>query len=475
MADLPILVAGTWTTTPRPLAVHNPYDDTPVGTTFVAGAAEYDAAVAAAVTARPVMAALPAYERSAILSRVADALGRDREAFARTLAAEAGKPVRDATAEVDRATLTFKVAAEEAQRIGGELMPLDIVPRGKRRLAVTRRVPVGPVAGISPFNFPMNLVAHKLAPAVAAGNPIVLKPATRTPLSALTLARLLDEAGVPKGALSVMPMAREVGDRLVTDDRFALLTFTGSAEVGWGMKARAGRKKVVLELGGNAGAIVDRDVDLGLATARIVAGGFAYAGQSCVSVQRVYVHDDVFDAFSGRLVDAVERLAVGHPLETSSDLSSLIDEREAARVAAWVDEAVAGGARVLTGGRRVGRAGYQPTVLTDVPDTAKVCAEEAFAPLVGLYRFSSFPSVIDEVNRSRYGLQAGVFTNTLRHALLAFERLEVGGVILNDAPAYRMDQMPYGGVKDSGIGREGPRFAIEDMTELRLLVINQDE
>ncbi|MCC7008641.1 MAG: aldehyde dehydrogenase family protein [Acidobacteria bacterium] len=472
--ESPILVAGAWTTTAHALPVRNPYDDSLVGSTFLAGEAEFETAADAAVRTRRAMAALPAYERAEILLRVAGVLGREREAVAATLAAEAGKPIRDALGEVDRAVLTFRVSAEEAQRIGGELMPLDVVSRGRRRLAITRRVPVGPIAGISPFNFPMNLVAHKLAPAIAAGNPIVLKPATRTPLSALALARLLDEAGVPKGALSVMPMAREVGDQLVTDARFALLSFTGSADVGWQMKARAGRKRVVLELGGNAGVIVDRDADLDAAVAKMVAGGFAYAGQSCVSVQRIYVHDAIYDQFASRLVAAVERLSVGPPLDPTSDLSSLIDEREAARVQAWVDDAVAAGARILTGGRRLGRAGFAPTVLSDVPATSKVCAEEAFAPLVGLYRFSAFRSVIEEINRSRYGLQAGVFTNTLQHALLAFDELEVGGVILNDTPSYRMDQMPYGGVKDSGIGREGPRFAIEEMTDLRLLVINQD-
>jgi glyceraldehyde-3-phosphate dehydrogenase (NADP+) len=320
----------------------------------------------------------------------------------------------------------------------------------------------------------MNLVAHKLAPAIAAGNPIVLKPASATPLSALTLARFLDEAGVPKGALSVMPMSRTAGDLLVTDPRFALLTFTGSAEVGWGMKARAGKKRVVLELGGNAAVLVDRGVDLDAVVSRLVAGGFAYAGQSCVSVQRIFVHEAVFDDLAGRLVAAVERLTVGDPLDPTTDLGSLIDEREAARVAAWVDEAVAAGARLLTGGRRVGRAAYAPTVLADAPTTAKVCAEEVFAPVVGLYRFSDFGAAVNAINQSRYGLQAGVFTNDLAHALEAFERLQVGGVIVNDPPSYRMDHMPYGGVKDSGIGREGPRYAIEEMTELRLLVINQD-
>jgi glyceraldehyde-3-phosphate dehydrogenase (NADP+) len=469
----PIFVAGRWSDTPSRLQVRNPYDEGLVAETFLGGTAEFEQAADAAVAAAPVIGALPAFERAAILRQVAAKLAADRPAFAVTLAAEAGKPLKDATAEVDRASLTFSVAADEALRIGGEHLPLDLAPHGVGRIAITRRVPIGPVAAISPFNFPMNLVAHKLAPAIAAGNPIVLKPATKPPLSALTRARLLDEAGTPKGAVSVLPLDREVGDRLVTDPRFRLLTFTGSAAVGWHMKARAGRKRVVLELGGNAGVIVDRDADANFTVDRLVAGGFAYAGQSCISVQRVYVHDALFDELAGRFVNAVRRLTVGHPLDPAADLSALIDPGDAERVAAWVDEAVAAGARVLTGGERVGRAGYLPTVLTDVPADATICAEEAFAPLVVLSRFSHFDAAVEAVNASRYGLQAGVFTNTLAHVLRAFDRLEVGGIIVNDVPSYRIDHMPYGGVKDSGLGREGPRYAIDDMTELRLLVVNQ--
>ena len=474
MPDWPILVGGAWKHTSAPLDITSPYDGSVVGRTFLAGQAEFDEAAGHAVSARRAMAELPVFERVAILRRVAEALRTDAATFANTLAAEAGKPVKDATVEVDRAVLTFQVAADEATRLGGELIPLDLAARGRGRFAVTRRVPVGAIAAISPFNFPMNLVAHTLAPAVAAGCPIVLKPASATPLSALTLARLLDEAGVPKGALSVMPMARDVGDQLVTDPRFALLTFTGSADVGWKMKARAGKKRVVLELGGNAAVIVDKDVNVEQVVAKLVAGGFAYAGQSCVSIQRIFVHEAIYEDLSNRLVKAVERLVVGPPLDPNTDVASLIDEREAGRVEAWVTEAVEHGARVLTGGRRVGRAAYAPTVLASPPASSKVVAEEAFAPLVDLVPFTHFEDAIGEVNRSRYGLQAGVFTNTLRHALLAFERLDVGGVILNDPPAYRMDHMPYGGVKDSGQGREGPRYAIEEMTELRVLVVNTE-
>ena len=472
--DWPICLAGGWHTTARPLEVLAPWDGSVVGRTYLGDDDMFERAADAASAAAPAMAALPAYERAAILRRVAAALGAGRDEFARTLAAEAGKPVRESAVEVDRAAFTFSVAADESLRLGGEMLPLDLMPHGARRFAVTRRFPVGPVAAISPFNFPLNLAAHKLAPAVAAGNPIVLKPATRTPLSALIIARLLDDAGLPKGALSVLPFDRTTGDRLVTDDRFALLTFTGSSAVGWSMKARSGRKRVVLELGGNAGVIVDADADVDRVVDRIVAGGFAYAGQSCISVQRVYVHDTLMARVAEALAAKLEGLTVGDPLDEATDVGPLITIEEAERVDTWVQEAVAAGARLLTGGRRVGRAAYAPTVLTDIPETAKVCNEEVFAPMVGLYSFNAFDDAVDAVNRSRYGLQAGVFTNTLGHGLSAFERLHVGGVILNDVPAWRIDHMPYGGVKASGLGREGPRYAIEDMTELKLLVVTQD-
>jgi glyceraldehyde-3-phosphate dehydrogenase (NADP+) len=469
----PVFLAGRWVETAAPLEVRSPYDESAVGRTWIGGLAELEEAAAAAAAARQTMARLAAYERAAILRAVAGTLGARRQEFADRIVAEAGKPVRDALVEVDRAVLTFGAAADESLRLFGEQIPLDLAPHGVRRFGITRRVPAGPVAAISPFNFPLNLVAHKLAPAIAAGDPVVLKPATKTPLSALALARLIDEAGLPKGGLSVLPLVKEAASRLVADDRFAVLTFTGSAAVGWQLKSQAGRKRVILELGGNAGVIVDRDAPVERVVKRLVAGGFAYAGQSCISVQRVYAHEEVFDALVERLVPAVEALRVGDPRDPATDLGSLIDDGEAARVDAWVREAVEAGARVLTGGRRIGRAAFAPTVLTNVPATAKVCREEAFAPLVGVYPCRSVAAAIDEVNRSRYGLQAGVFTNTLAHALDAFDRLEVGGVILNDVPSYRMDHMPYGGVKDSGLGREGPRYTIEELTELRLLVVTQ--
>ena len=473
-SEHPFYLAGQWHRSAESLPVTNPWDDSSVGSTWLASEAQVEEATAAAVAAAGRMRDLPAYERGAILAKASAVLGRRRTEIGRALAGEAGKPIRDALTEVDRAAMTFHVASEEARRLGGDVIPLDLAPHGKGRIAILRRFPIGPVAAISPFNFPLNLSAHKLAPAIAAGNPIVLKPATKTPLSALFLASALEEAGLPKGALSVLPMPRHLGDRLVTDERFKLLTFTGSSSVGWGMKARAGKKKVILELGGNAGVIIDASADVDWAAQRVATGGFAYAGQSCISVQRVYVHDDVYEELAANLVARVESLVVGDPLDGATDVGPMIDAGEVDRIESWVKEAVAEGARVLTGGTRVGRSAYAPTVLEDVPEIAKVCAQEVFAPVVALYRFSNFADAVAAVNRSRYGLQAGVFTTSLPHTLMAFDRIEAGGVIVNDVPTWRIDHMPYGGVKDSGVGREGPRYTIEEMTEPKLLVINTE-
>lgn len=468
----PFYLAGSWAESLQPLQVTCPYDNSLVGSTWLAGDAEFERATAAAVEAAPVMRGLAAYERAEILMRAREELMARREQVGRTIAGEAGKALKDALVEADRGAQTFFAAAEETRRIGGEVVPMDLAPHGRGRFAFTRRYPIGPVAAISPFNYPFNLSAHKLAPAIAAGNPVVLKPASKTPLSALILADALDRAGLPKGALSVLPMSRATGDRLVTDDRYKLLTFTGSSPVGWDMKARAGRKKVVLELGGNAGVIVDETSDVDFAAKRVAMGGFTLAGQSCISVQRVYVHRKVFERFASQLVSRLEALIVGNPLDPATDMGPMIDEGEAARVESWVAEAVADGARILTGGRRLGRALYAPTVLTEVPETAKVCAQEVFAPLVGLYEFDDFEDALARVSRSSFGLQAGVFTSDLLRTLRAADALEVGGVIVNDVSTWRIDHMPYGGVKDSGLGREGPRYAIEEMTEPKIVVIN---
>jgi len=469
----PIYLAGRWVESPERLVVANPArPDEPAGITYQATPEQYEEAVSAAVAAFQVTRRLPAYERAATLRNISSGIRARREELGRLIAREAGKPVRDSLVEVDRAALTFRLGAEEAERIGGELIPLDLMASSKGRVGITRRFPVGPVAAISPFNFPLNLAAHKLAPAMAAGCSIVLKPPSKDPLTMLTVAEIVEEAGAPAGSVSILPMSRELGDRLVADDRFKLLSFTGSPAVGWPMKARAGKKKVVLELGGNAGAIVDRTADLDWAVRRIVVGAFSYAGQVCISVQRLLVHDDVFDSFVDRFTAAAAALRLGDPLEPETDLGPMVEEKAARRTQEWVDEAVRMGGRVLLGGRANGSF-FPPTILVDTPVEARVCSEEAFAPLVVLSRFSDFADAVRQVNASHFGLQAGVFTNDLANAFAAFSEIEVGGVILNDIPTYRIDHMPYGGVKDSGLGREGLRWSIEDMTEVRILVVAQ--
>ncbi len=469
----PIFLAGRWVESPDILEVANPADaSTPAGATFNATEAQYDEAVEAAVAAFETTRHLPAYERGRIHREISAGIAGRRDELGRLIALEAGKPIRDALAEVDRAILTFRLGAEEAERLTGELIPLDLMPSSKDRVGITRRFPIGPIAAISPFNFPLNLAAHKLAPAIASGNPIVLKPPSKDPLTMLTVAEIIEAAGVPAGSVSILPMTRELGDRMVADERFKLLTFTGSPSVGWRMKARAGKKKVVLELGGNAGVIVDASADLDWAVKRCLVGAFAYAGQVCISVQRMFIHDTVWDSFMARFLAGVAKLKAGDPLDPTTDIGPMVDEHQAARTQAWVDEAVAMGGTVLAGGRAEGSF-FPPTVLTNVPFTAQVCSNEAFAPLVVAFPFRDLDDAIARVNDSMFGLQTGVFTNDLAGAWLSFNELDVGGVIINDIPTYRIDHMPYGGVKDSGLGREGLRWAIDDMTEIRIMVLAQ--
>ncbi len=469
----PIFLAGRWVESPDRLEVSNPADPAnPAGATYTATEDQYEEAVVAAVEAFEVTRRLPAYERGRILRDISAGIRERREELGRIIALEAGKPIRDALVEVDRATLTFRLGAEEAERMTGELIPLDLLPSSKDRVGITRRFPIGPIAGISPFNFPLNLAAHKLSPAIASGNPIVLKPPSKDPLTMLTVAEIIDGVGLPQGAVSILPMTRELGDRMVEDERFKLLTFTGSPSVGWRMKERAGKKKVVLELGGNAGVIVDRSADLDWAVKRTLVGAFGYAGQVCISVQRMFVHEAIWDAFMEKFVAGVAGLKLGDPLDPATDLGPMVDEHAAQRTQRWVDEAVAMGGTVLAGGTADGTF-FRPTVLTDVPVAAQVCSNEAFAPLVVAFKFTDLDEAIARVNDSMFGLQTGVFTNDLQGAWTAFAELEVGGVIVNDIPTYRIDHMPYGGVKDSGLGREGLRWAIEDMTELRIMVIAQ--
>ena len=436
-----------------------------------AGSAEAEAAVQSSVEGAVAMRRLSGYARSTLLQNAAHALQSRQEEFARTMMAEAGKPLTDARREVGRAIQTFSIAGEEAKRIGGEVVPLDWSPGMESYWGVTRRFPIGPILGITPFNFPLNLVVHKVAPALAAGNSILIKPAPQTPLTSLLLAELLLEAGVPPGGLNVLPCDNRVAEQLVVDPRFKLLSFTGSAPVGWMLKAKCGKKKVVLELGGHAAVIVEPDAALDYVAQRCVTGGFSYAGQTCISVQRIFVHESIVAAFTENLVARVERLETGDPGNERTAVGPLIDPGAAQRIEGWIGDAVAQGARVLSGGTRVGSV-VRPTVLSQVTPAMKVSCQEVFGPLVTITPYREFDDVLKAVNESEYGLQAGVFTSNIGRIFQAFEQLEVGAVLANEIPTFRADHMPYGGVKDSGIGREGLRYAIEDMTEPKLLVMN---
>ena len=466
---VPLYLAGDFVEAGTPHEVRNPATGELLATTFQAGPGELERATVAALHAFEQARRLASFERRDALAHVADCIARDADELADLLTRESGKPIRDARTEVARGSLTFRTAAEEALRINGEWLPLDWAAANRGRHGVVRRYPIGPVAGISPFNFPLNLAAHKVAPAIAAGCSIVLKPPSKDPLTMLRVAGYLAETDLPRGAVSILPMDRLTGDRMVRDDRFKLLSFTGSPSVGWKMKAEAGQKKVVLELGGNAGAIVDESADLDWAVERLIFGSFAYAGQVCISVQRIYVVRAIYDEFQRRFTDAVGRVQVGDPLDPQTDLGPMVDEAAVRRTDEWVREALDRGARALTGGEPDGQV-YPPTVLVDVPRDARVCGEEVFAPVVNLFAVDTFADALNEINASRFGLQCGLFTNTLEHTLQAHDELEVGGIIVNDVPTWRTDAMPYGGVKDSGQGREGLRWSIQDMTEPRLLV-----
>lgn len=436
----------------------------------MASAADIDRAIAASVEAARPMAEMPAYARKAVIEHCVKRFRERFDELAMSLCIEAGKPIKDAEGEVTRLIDTFVIAAEESVRMGGEVLPLDISPRAHGYRGYFKRVPIGPCSFISPFNFPLNLAAHKVAPALAAGCPFVLKPASLTPIGALIIGEVLAETDLPKGAFSILPCRRDGADLFTTDERLKLLSFTGSPGVGWELKAKAGKKPVVLELGGNAAVIVDEDADLEDAVERIIFGAFYQSGQSCIGVQRIMVHEAIYEAFRDRLVTATKRLKKGDPKKRDTFIGPMISEKEAERLHGWVEQAVAAGATLLCGGSRDG-AMLDATLLENVPNTATVNCEEAFGPVANLFRFSDFEEALEMVNDSQFGLQAGVFTRDLYKAQMAWDRLEVGGVVIGDVPSYRVDNMPYGGVKESGLGREGVRFAIEDMTEIRLMVV----
>ncbi len=471
MQQFPMRIAGQSVTTDSPFTVELPYDGSPVAIVFQAGREHVDAAVRAARAAGPVMREMTRADRSSILRRAHSLLLERRDSIASAVVSECGKPIREARLEVERAAFTLLFSSEEAHRLSGEVVPMDAEPAGKGHWGMVVREPVGVIAAITPFNFPLNLAMHKIGPALAGGNTVVHKPASTTPVSALMMADLFEEAGLPAGALNVITgPGGEAGDALVQHPGVAMVTFTGSVEVGIRLRALAGLKRVTLELGNNSAVIVEDDADLAEAAARCVAGAFAHSGQVCISVQRVYIQAKVAGEFLDRVVEATRKLSIGHPREASTDISSLIKPAEAERIEAWIGGAVQGGARLLTGGVRRDRATVEPAVLTGVKETDPIMRLEAFGPVLGVNPYESLDDAIALVNDSDYGLQAGIYTRDLQKAFAAAQRVHVGGFMINEVPQFRVDQMPYGGVKQSGFGREGPRYAIEEMTEPKLIV-----
>jgi acyl-CoA reductase-like NAD-dependent aldehyde dehydrogenase len=480
MSELPIeglplpsgfLVRGQWIEAGQAVAIRSPFNGEVIGTSFIADRKYLEQAIHAAVSSAEHVKQLPAFERKRLLETIAASIKSRAEEFVRLMALEAGKPIKAARVEVERAILTFATAAEESVRIYGEYLPLDFVPSSAGRFGIVRRFPIGPIAAITPFNFPLNLVAHKVAPAIACGCPVIVKPAPQTPFCALLLGRMIVDAGWPADAISVLPLTNEDAGLLVADDRIKLLSFTGSAAVGWQLKKNAGKKRVVLELGGNASVVVHDDADVQQAAERCVTGAFTYAGQSCISVQRILVHEDRFDSFMAHFVQGARRLRTGDPLDEETEVGPMIRVADVQRVQQWIQEAVQGGANLIVGGNANG-AVLEPTILSSTAAQMKVNCEEVFAPVATVEPYANFNQALVRVNESRYGLQAGIFTRDASLIFRAFERLEVGGVIVGDVPTFRIDPMPYGGVKDSGLGREGIRYAIEEMTERKLLAMN---
>ena len=467
----PILVGSEWRETPTRQTVTNPFTETPIAEVCLARPADVEEAVTLSLKAFSSLARASSHTRATALHHLAGKLKEQKEDFAQTICLEAGKPITDARREVDRAIQTFSIACEEAKRIPGEVIPMDVSPGMERYLGLGQRVPIGPVLCITPFNFPLNLVAHKVAPCLAVGNPILLKPAPQTPLTALRLGRLFQELDLPEGTLSILPCENALAESMVRDPRIQALSFTGSAAVGWSLKDKAGKKRVLLELGGNAAVIVEPDADLHQAAQRCVTGGFSYSGQTCISVQRIYLHDEVYDTFLDRVLPRVESLPAGNPADDSTVIGPLIDERAAIRVETWIEEAVRQGARLRTGGTRH-RSLIHPTVLTDVDSRMKISCEEVFGPVITLSRYQHLDQAFDMVNDSPYGLQAGIFTRNVDSIFRAYHALDVGTVLANEIPTFRADHMPYGGMKDSGLGREGVKYAIQELSDQKLLVLH---
>ena len=466
-----ILIGNELTKGTSVIPVVNPFTGEPFAEVCLADSIEIDKAINLAEEAFKKTRVLPSYQRSRICAEVASGIQDRSDEFSKIIAQESGKPLIYARAEVARSVSTFEIASQEALRLDGEMLTLDITESAHGKAGLTRRFPIGPIAGISPFNFPLNLVAHKVAPALACGNPIIIKPASSTPLTALLLGEIVQNTQAIEGSLSVLPCTSKNATPLVEDPRLKMVTFTGSPKVGWDIKKRAGRKKVVLELGGNAGVIVEPDAEIDLAAKKIAFGAFVYSGQVCISIQRVYIHASKYDDFLESLISETQAFRPGDPLDEKVTMGPMIDLENAERIESWVNEAVAEGAKIQTGGKR-DKSYYPPTILTHVNPHLPVACSEAFGPILIVNSYTNFNDAIKAVNNTDFGLQAGVFTNNMNKALGAFNQLDVGGVVINDIPTFRVDNMPYGGVKDSGFGREGIKYSLREMTEIKLLVYN---
>jgi len=471
MFHFDIFIDGKWQKSHDKMEVINPYNNEVCGLVSEGCEKDLEDALCSARKAFVITKKMPVYRRVDVLRHIAKRIKEEREVFARIIALEAGKPIKYALGEVDRSVNTFTIASEEASRVYGEYLPLDLLPDSLERFAITKRFPRGPVGAISPFNFPLNLVAHKVAPAIASGNPVIVKPSSKTPMSALKLAEIVEEADWPTGGFNVIPLSSTVAEKMATDERIKILSFTGSPSVGWHLKKLAYRKQVTLELGGNAAVIVNSDSDLEWAVKRCVFGSFAYSGQVCISVQRIYAEKNIFDEFTDKFLKETGKLKYGDPISKDTDMGPMITPSALREKLDLIKEAKSEGAELLCGGGW--KDNYlEPAVLTNVKHTSRISSEEAFAPVVCISSYSEFEEAVSLANDSRYGLQCGVFTKDMKKILCAFSEIEVGGLIVNDVPTYRIDHMPYGGVKDSGFGREGLRYAIEEMTELKLLAIN---
>ncbi len=471
MKEYRLLINGKWEDGARVREIKSPFDGAVVAKVHFAGRAQVEQAVSDAQAAFARTRKLSSYERAAALEKISSEISRRSKEIAESIVLSSGKPLKYAKGEVSRGANTFKIAAEEAKRIYGETIPLDLTPQTKKRWGIVGHFPLGVIAGISPFNFPLNLVAHKVAPALATGNAFIARPASQVSSTTMLLSEIVAETDYPAGGFNAVPCGYEAAEPLIEDERVKMITFTGSPDIGWDIKKKAHKKMVTLELGGNAAVVIEPDANLEYAVPRAVMGGFAYSGQVCISIQRIFLHDAIYDRFMADFVAAVEKLRMGDPLDIDTDIGPMINLPAAEQTEEWISEAVDNGAHIVVGGSRDG-AMFEPTILTDVRPELRISWLEAFAPVVVVYRYHDFEEALKEVNNSIYGLQAGVFTNDLNKAYQAFGRLDVAGVIINDVPTFRIDHMPYGGIKESGFGREGLRYAIQEMTEMKLLAIN---